>query len=170
MHDESVPYYDFKTGKTNTEIIAYNKLKELGVRIPNLLSYDFERHFFINEYIEGATAAENIASNKINENIIRQLFKMSRTLQSAKLNIDYFPTNFVISSETLYYIDYEINPYTDEWNLENWGLYYWPNSTGFKEFLETGNAFAINSDLDKGIPIKQPFEKTVERWKAEFSL
>ena len=38
------------------------------------------------------------------------------------LNIDYFPTNFVVQDELVYYVDYECNPYSEEWSFENWGV------------------------------------------------
>ena len=62
--------------------------------------------------------------------------ELSGALEKAKssgLNIDYFPTNFVVAknpkvgTEELFYIDYECNDYMEEWNLENWGLKYWTN-------------------------------------------
>jgi hypothetical protein len=52
------------------------------------------------------------------------------------LNIDYFPTNFVVQDEKLYYIDYECNGYMEQWNFENWGIKYWSKSKEFLEYLE----------------------------------
>lgn len=46
---------------------------------------------------------------------------MCSLLYPAGLNIDYYPTNFIPQNEVLYYIDYECNQYSDEWNFENWG-------------------------------------------------
>ena len=40
---------------------------------------------------------------------------------------------FVVQEDTLYYIDYKCNDYMEEWNFENWGIYYWSQT---KEFLE----------------------------------
>jgi len=75
----------------------------------------------------------------------------------------------VVRKNKLIYIDYEINKYTKEWNLENWGLYYWLNSEGFAEFLQTDNANFINSDLEKGIPVKKPFLSLANRLIAKYS-
>ena len=44
---------------------------------------------------------------------------------SHNLNIDYYPSNFVINDGLLYYIDYECNEYMDEWSFFNWGIKYW---------------------------------------------
>lgn len=164
MHDEKSPYYHFTSDKTSVEIEAYKKLKKLKLNIPELLEYNIEKQYLIKEYIDGFTAAELIAYNRINGRIIEQLFYMSRKTQKAKINIDYFPTNFVIKNDELYYIDYEINPYSEDWNLENWGIYYWANSKGFGEFLKTNNAVSINRDIEKGIPFKIPFEEQVIEW------
>ena len=52
------------------------------------------------------------------------------------LNIDYFPTNFVVQDGEVYYIDYECNNYMDEWNFENWGVKYWSKTKEFMEYIE----------------------------------
>lgn len=44
---------------------------------------------------------------------------MANQLKSLGLNIDYFPDNFVVSDNTLYYVDYEHNVYDEAWNLIN---------------------------------------------------
>ena len=50
---------------------------------------------------------------------------MASLAKDKGLNIDYYPTNFVIQDGLLYYIDYECNQYMDEWSLENWGIKCW---------------------------------------------
>lgn len=50
--------------------------------------------------------------------------------------IDYFPTNFVLQNEVLYYIDYECNDYMDEWNFENWGIKYWSKTPVFLKYIK----------------------------------
>ena len=62
-----------------------------------------------------------------------QVRKMCGKLYPANINIDYFPTNFVLRDGTLYYIDYECNKYMEEWDFDNWGKEYWYKS---KKFLE----------------------------------
>ena len=51
------------------------------------------------------------------------------------LNIDYFPTKFVVQNGLIYYIDYECNEYMDEWNFENLGMKYWSKSLEFIEYV-----------------------------------
>ena len=52
-------------------------------------------------------------------------FLFAHILYPSGLNIDYYPTNFIPENGLLYYIDYECNQYSDEWNFENWGIKYW---------------------------------------------
>ena len=61
---------------------------------------------------------------------------MTQLAKNAGLNIDYFPTNFVVQSGLLYYIDYECNSYMDEWSFENWGVKYWSKTPEFEEYLK----------------------------------
>ena len=67
---------------------------------------------------------------------IHQLTEMGEKLKRRNLNIDYFPTNFIVQNELLYYIDYECNEYSDEWNFENWGKKYWSKTPEFEEYLK----------------------------------
>ena len=46
-------------------------------------------------------------------------------LYAAGLNIDYYPTNFVVHDERLFYVDYECNAYMEQWDFEHWGVKYW---------------------------------------------
>ena len=49
---------------------------------------------------------------------------------------DYFPTNFVVCEEVIYYIDYECNDYMEEWNFENWGIKYWSKTPKFMQYVK----------------------------------
>ncbi len=63
-----------------------------------------------------------------------QIEKMAEQVKSFHLNIDYYPTNFVVQDSKLYYIDYECNSYMEEWSYEEWGKKYWSKT---KEFMDT---------------------------------
>lgn len=170
MHYEEVSCYSFHdANKVYLESAAYEKLKSLGIKIPNLVESRPENHFLLKDFVDGPVATELIAGDELPEEALRQLFHMARTLESEKINIDYFPNNFVWLNETLYYIDYEINPFAEDWNLENWGIWYWANSHGMKAFLESGDASAINEDCEKGIPHKDPFREKVDSWIESYS-
>lgn len=66
-----------------------------------------------------------------NINIIK---KMADKCYNHNLNIDYYPTNFIVKNDDLYYIDYECNIYDPKWNFSNWGIKYWSKT---EEFLKT---------------------------------
>ncbi len=170
MHGEPNPYYAFEGNKVDAESESYLKLLEAGITIPALIMSNPGENYLVKEYIPGTIASELIADGKIDESIIKRLFDFSSGAKSAGLNIDYFPNNFVIDpAGELYYIDYETNPYSFEWGLGNWGIYYWANSEGFRKFLETGEARFINSDVEKGIPHKETFETRVQKWIDNYS-
>ena len=63
---------------------------------------------------------------------------MAERAKAAGVNIDYFSPNFVVQTHTglLYYIDYECNEYTEEWNFENWGIKYWSLTPEFLQHLD----------------------------------
>lgn len=119
------------------------------------------------EYIKGGVATELIATGKAGT-VIDQLYKMSNTAKNAGINLDYFPANFVSNDGILYYIDYEYNKYQAEWDLYNWGIYYWANTEGMKQFLDTGDITTLNQSVDSGLPIKRSFETIVKSWNRKF--
>lgn len=67
----------------------------------------------------------------------RQIEDMCGRLYPANTNIDYFPANFVVQNDALYYIDYECNDYMEEWNFENWGIHYWSRTREFLEYEQS---------------------------------
>ena len=62
--------------------------------------------------------------------------KMCDLLYPANINIDYFPANFVVYDDEIFYIDYECNDYMEEWNFENWGIKYWSKTPEFLRYAE----------------------------------
>lgn len=147
---------------------AYQSLHQIGIPIPQLLCFDLEQNYLVKEYIEGTCGHEWLAHDVQDEAVIEQLFSISSELRAHGLNIDYFPPNFVIARGGVYYVDYEINPYSDAWSLEQWGIYYWANRTGMAEYARSGDWRGINENADSGIPIRAPFEEQVSKWRAKF--
>lgn len=120
IHHEPCEYYQFGN-KMEAELNDYNRLSKLGITIPKLIDYDMEQEIIIKEYIQGNTVFEQLQRGD-NVDSLRILVKdMSDTLRNNGLNIDYYPTNFIFSNGTLYYIDYEANNYMHEWSWEEWG-------------------------------------------------
>ncbi|PLX24180.1 MAG: hypothetical protein C0600_13390 [Ignavibacteria bacterium] len=168
MHDEPCTYYSFEDSKTRLEEKDYFRLRDMGIHVPRLLHVGHEGSFLIKEYISGPTAAEVIASELPDREIIAQLFDIARKCRTFGKNIDYFPTNFVIENGCLYYVDYETNTFDPRWSLEHWGAYFWANCAGWHNFLQTGSSSLLHSDPDNGIPLKEPFEPIVRQWISDF--
>ena len=74
--------------------------------------------------------------DNMKETYLTQMKDMAKKAYAAGLNIDYFPTNFVVQDELIYYIDYECNNYMDEWNFENWGIKYWSKTQEFLDYVK----------------------------------
>ena len=73
---------------------------------------------------------------KMKTDYIEQLHRMCALLYAANTNIDYFPTNFVVNNEEIYYVDFECNDYMEEWNFENWGVKYWSKTPEFLQYVK----------------------------------
>ena len=134
IHHEPCDYYSFGN-KIEAEINDYHRLLQTGIRLPRMLDVDIENERIIKEYIDGPTIYELVKAVAIDESYIVQVREMAQMARSTGLNIDYFPTNFVVSNRTIYYIDYECNLYMDEWNFENWGVNYWSKTAAFIEYM-----------------------------------
>ena len=160
IHHEPCEYYAFGD-KIEAEINDYHRLKNAGIRIPEMLEADRENECLVKEYIEGETVAELIKHKTNIDDLTVQVREMAEKAKRAGLNIDYFPTNFVVSDEVLWYIDYECNNYMEEWDFENWGNRYWSYTP---EFIEK----VIMKDL-RFIDLKEAveMEDTAAQWFHE---
>lgn len=130
IHHEPCEYYTFGD-KLKSELDDYARLKAVGIPIPLLIETDVASERILKQYIDGKTVSECIIVGEMKDEYLAQIKQMCRLLYSAHLNIDYFPTNFIASCGKLYYIDYECNSYSDEWNFENWGIKYWSKTPEF---------------------------------------
>ena len=135
IHHEPCDYYQFGN-KIESEIKDYERLKEIGIPMPEMCEVDIEKERILKEYIKGDTIFDYVLRNEVKTTFVEQVKEMCVALYAANTNIDYFPTNFVVQEDKLYYIDYECNDYMEEWNFENWGIKYWSQT---KEFLEYVN-------------------------------
>lgn len=124
IHHEPCEYYTFGN-KIESEYNDYQRLLKTGIRMPKLLDIDFESERILKEYIDGTVISDLVKNHAMKESYIQQVYEIAQLVYKYDLNIDYYPTNFVVQDELLYYIDYECNTYMDEWNLENWGIQYW---------------------------------------------
>jgi len=136
IHHEKCDYYQFGD-KLQAELADYQRLKEVGIPIPALLDVDPERERLLKEYIEGETALDLVLSGKMCPEYVAQVEEMCRLLYAAGLNIDYFPTNFILDRGKLYYIDFECNDYMEQWDFQHWGIKYWSRTPELEEYLKS---------------------------------
>lgn len=135
IHHEPCDYYQFGN-KLESELNDYKKLIQIGIRMPKLLDVDYEKERIVKEYIEGKTVFDMVLNDCLPESCICQMLEMCNVLYLANTNIDYFPTNFVLQKDELYYIDYECNDYMGKWNFENWGIQYWSKTDSFLQYIK----------------------------------
>ena len=132
IHHEPCDYYQFGD-KLASELRDYDTLRRVGIPMPRLLDVDTPNERIPKEYIPGDTIWQKVEWDAMEQSYFDQVNAMCATLYPAGLNIDYFPTNFVVQEGRLFYVDYECNGYMEQWNFENWGSKYWWKSP---EFLE----------------------------------
>ena len=135
IHHEPCEYYSFGN-KIEAEKNDYARLVETGIRIPKMLDIDIPNERILKEYIDGSTIFDLVKDDALKELYLGQMKEMAEQVYSVGLNIDYFPTNFVVQDELIYYIDYECNNYMEEWNFENWGIKYWSKTQEFMEYVK----------------------------------
>ncbi len=134
IHHEPCEYYQFGN-KIESELNDYNKLYKIGLKIPQMLDVDIKNERILKEFIDGDTIYNMILKDNMNKNYIKQIKNMCKKLYPVNINIDYFPTNFIVQDELIWYIDYECNEYMEKWDFENWGIKYWSKTPEFIEYV-----------------------------------
>ena len=135
IHHEPCDYYTFGN-KIEAEKRDYERLLNAGIRIPALIAIDEKEEIIIKEYIAGDTIFDLVRDGGSAGPYLPQVREMAALAKAAGLNIDYFPTNFVVQDGLIWYVDYECNDYMDEWNFENWGIRYWSRTPEFESYLK----------------------------------
>ena len=135
IHHEPCEYYSFGN-KIEAEINDYNRLLKTGINLPRMFDVDISNERIVKEYIDGPTIYELVKNDALDDAYIMQVREMAAIVRSYGLNIDYFPTNFIVQNGVIFYIDYECNAYMDEWNFENWGIKYWSKTKEFIEYMQ----------------------------------
>ena len=139
IHHEPCAYYQFGD-KIRAEINDYQRLMDIGIRMPKMLDVDIENERILKTYIDGRTIYDLVLNDEMKSEYVEQVREMCRMLYPKHTNIDYFPTNFVVQDGVIYYIDFECNDYMDEWNFENWGIKYWAKTPEFMEYVNSHSA------------------------------
>ena len=137
INHEPCSYYNFGN-KIEAELRDYKRLCDAGIRIPKLFDFDKEAERIVKEYIDGVLISDSVKKGQMKEEYLIQVREMAKQAFQAGLNIDYYPTNFIVKKseagyEQLYYIDYECNEYKDEWSFERWGIKYWRTENSKEE-------------------------------------
>lgn len=135
IHHEPCSYYQFGN-KIEAEINDYNRLKSIGIRLPEMLDVDIQNERILKEFVDGDTIFDLVLNDRMKDIYLEQMYAMCRLLYPANTNIDYFPTNFIVQNDEIIYIDYECNNYMDEWNFENWGIKYWSKTPEFLQYVK----------------------------------
>ena len=135
IHHEPCDYYSFGN-KIETELLDYARLQGAGIRIPRMHAVDRDAERIVKDYIEGSTVMELVQAGVSAGPYLPQVREMAAKAMAAGLNIDYYPANFVIHDELLWYVDYECNDYSEQWDFEHWGIRYWSRTPEFEVYLK----------------------------------
>ena len=135
IHHEPCGYYTFGN-KIEAELRDYGRLQNAGIRIPRMHAVDRDTERIVKDYIEGPTVMELVSSGASVEPYLPQVRDMAAKAMAAGLNIDYYPTNFVVQDGLLWYVDYECNDYSEQWDFEHWGIQYWLPKVSFRSYRD----------------------------------
>ena len=118
IHHEPCDYYTFGN-KIEVELRDYARLQKAGIRVPRMHTVDIEAERIVKDYIEGPTVMELLNSGTSVEPYLPQVRDMADKAMAAGLNIDYYPTNFVLHDGLLWYVDYKCNDYSEQWDFDH---------------------------------------------------
>ena len=125
IHHEPCSYYNFGN-KIQSEYTDYQTLLNTNIRIPQMIDIDFDNERIVKEYIEGKTILELINGKEAINQYVFQVKTMQELCKNKGINIDYYPSNFVVDkNNNIFYIDYECNKYDPKRDYDNWGKQYW---------------------------------------------
>lgn len=134
IHHEPCDYYTFGD-KLEAELRDYGRLMDIGIRMPRLLAHDQDSERLVKEFIPGPTVFDLVREDALPCACLEQMQQMCDLLYAHQTNIDYFPTNFILSDGLLYYVDYECNPYMEQWDFAHWGKKYWSKTPEFLAYV-----------------------------------
>ncbi|WP_245823744.1 hypothetical protein [Photobacterium proteolyticum] len=71
MHYELCPYYAFgDASKVELEVVAYEKLQQVGINVPTLLEVSAKENFLVKEIIDGHLVTDLIIDEVLPETCI----------------------------------------------------------------------------------------------------
>lgn len=101
IHHEPCEYYSFGN-KMEAEQNDYNRLLQTGIKIPRMLDIDIANERILKEYIDGPTIYDLVKNDTMKDLYLMQMKEMVKAVYEAGLNIDYFPTNFIVQNEQIF--------------------------------------------------------------------
>lgn len=134
IHHEPCAFYSFGN-KIESERCDYGRLVQAGIRVPQMFDIDVANERILKEYIDGPSIYELVKTDAMEALYLDQMREMAQKAYDAGLNIDYFPTNFIVQNKLIFYVDYECNAYMEAWNFVNWGIKYWSKTKEFMEYM-----------------------------------
>ncbi len=135
IHHEPCDYYSFGN-KIEAELRDYERLQTAGIRIPRMHGVDMNTERIVKDYIEGPTVMDLVKIGAPVEPYLPQVRDMAAKAMAFGLNIDYYPTNFVVREGLLWYVDYECSDYSEQWDFEHWGIQHWRPGVSFRSYRE----------------------------------
>lgn len=124
IHHEPCSCYHFGD-KIQTEEDCYLYLRKIHILVPFCYCIDHEQELVLKQYIKGRNIADLLRKGEDVSRYIPQVEKMAEKANKGGVNIDYYPANFVLSKNRLYYVDYETDDYDARYAFESWGKDYW---------------------------------------------
>ena len=136
----------------------YKALKKCGIKMPKLQKVDKNSLILVYEFIEEETAFDALLKHDLEDVYFDKLFEMYRFARFSKIELDYFPTNFVIHKGELYYLSHFFSEQNKDKNLENFGIFYWFYSQELVKYLKERN---IPVDSNRVLPKAEVNKKIV---------
>lgn len=161
--NKDVPDFEKQLEIFRGEKYSYERMAKIGVGVPKLYEFNEQENYLVKEYVDGVCANELAAigyqkQGGLTDLHFEKIFDMHKRFKEVGIHVDYFPTNFIYTSDNeIYCIDYECYDYNEEWDFLNWGIYYWLNQEGMKEHNLKGSTEKLNKPGTYK-PFDEPFE------------
>lgn len=113
------------TSKLVEDVKTRKSLMKCGIFAPKYKKIDKKQNITIEQFIEGQNALSKLVEGDLPDEFYQELFNVYRFCRFSKIEINYFPENFILGKKKMYYTSFDCRPQDEKYNLENYGLYYW---------------------------------------------
>lgn len=123
----------------------YKRLKIANVRMPKVLVIDKNNSYVVVEYLQGELVLDLLLKDNLTEKIYSDIFEQDWLARYEKITLNFYPENWLISNDKLYYLPFVFSEGVDEnKTFEKYYIRYWFFS---KEFVK--HAESLNKIVDK---------------------